>query len=92
MDLALFFSPTDRVRAELTLHKIANFKESRWAITGGLAIEMHLYQHAVESFIRPLHDIDFMTALTRFHAALRMISCSGTFTPMTLPGGTYFRA
>jgi len=62
MDLALFFSPTDRVRAELTLHKIANFKESRWAITGGLAIEMHLYQHAVESFIRPLHDIDFMTA------------------------------
>ncbi|MGA9463745.1 MAG: hypothetical protein WBV28_13215 [Terracidiphilus sp.] len=61
MDLA-FFSPTDRVRAELTLRKIAMFDVSRWAITGGLAIEIHLYQHAAKSFIRPLQDIDFMTA------------------------------
>ena len=62
MDLNTFFSLAEALRAERTLRNIALHNVSRWAITGGLAIEIHLLQHGVESLIRPLHDIDFMAS------------------------------
>ena len=62
MDLSIFFSPAEAVRAERTLRKIAQHDVSRWAITGGLAIEIHILRRGGESLTRPLHDIDFMTS------------------------------
>jgi hypothetical protein len=61
-DLNTFFSPAEALRAERTFRNIALHNVSRWAITGGLAIEIYLLQHGEESLTRPLHDIDFMTA------------------------------
>jgi hypothetical protein len=62
MDLNSFLSPDDAVRAERTLRRIALHTISGWAITGGLAIEIHLLQRGRELLMRTLHDIDFMTA------------------------------
>jgi hypothetical protein len=62
MDLNAFFNPEEALRVERTLHKLAVHDISRLAITGGLAIEIHILQHGGEPLPRQLHDIDFMAA------------------------------
>jgi hypothetical protein len=62
MDLSTFFNPAEALRAGRTLRNLAQHAISRWAITGGLAIEIHILQRGGDSLTRPLHDIDFMTS------------------------------
>jgi hypothetical protein len=51
-----FLSPADGDRAIRTLHKLAHHDISRWALTGGLAVECH----ARGDGVRALNDIDFI--------------------------------
>lgn len=44
-----------------TLRHLAAHDISRWALTGGLAIELHILARGGPSIPRPLHDIDFIT-------------------------------
>jgi hypothetical protein len=53
-------SEFDRDRARQTLDKLACHNISRWALTGGLATELHIERHAGKSVLRPLHDLDFI--------------------------------
>jgi hypothetical protein len=62
MDLTSFLGAAEAVRTERTLRKIVPHNDSNWVVTGGLAIEIHLLQRRGEHFVRPLHDIDFITA------------------------------
>jgi hypothetical protein len=52
----------DRERAERTFRKLVRHDLSRWALTGGLAIEAHIGRCGSRCAIRPLHDIDFIVS------------------------------
>ncbi len=54
------FSESDRGPAQQTLDKLAHHDISRWALTGGLATELHIERHAGMSVLRPLNDLDFL--------------------------------
>ena len=60
MALTSFFDASDAARAERTLHRLARHDISGWALTGGVAIELHILLRAGERAMRPLHDIDFI--------------------------------
>jgi hypothetical protein len=60
MGLNAFLNATDAGRAERTLQKLARHDLSGWALTGGLAIEMHILSLGGEPICRPLHDVDFI--------------------------------
>ena len=47
-------------RALATFQKLAPHDISRWALTGGLAVEIHLLRGGRPSAIRALNDIDFI--------------------------------
>lgn len=55
-------SKEEQVRAERSLSKLLAHDISRWALTGGFAIEFHIRQAGGESVMRPLHDMDFIVS------------------------------
>jgi hypothetical protein len=55
-----FLSEADRRRANSTLHRLTQHKISRWVLTGGFAIELHLGRAGGEVVMRQLHDVDFI--------------------------------
>jgi hypothetical protein len=58
--LDAFYSPEDARRVRRVLRKLAEHQMDRWALTGGLAIEVHLVSAGSEPSIRQLNDIDFI--------------------------------
>lgn len=62
MELDRFLNTSDSARAARTLAKLSRHGISRWALTGGLAIELHISLRKGNGGTRPLHDIDFVTA------------------------------
>jgi|SRR5580692_7915261 hypothetical protein len=62
MSLELFLNSTDCARVTRTLRKLAAHDISRWALSGGLAIEFHILSRGGMPRLRPLHNIDFVTA------------------------------
>ena len=61
MPLELFLKDSDCARVAKTLRNLSNHDISRWALTGGFAIEVHIRLRGGEPRLRPLHDIDFIT-------------------------------
>ncbi len=45
-----------------TLQKLSRHDISRWALAGGLAVEIHCSGDGIPTSTRPLNDIDFVTA------------------------------
>jgi hypothetical protein len=60
MDLNTFYEADDARRLSSTLGLLGKHDVSRWALTGGTAIELHLHQLGAPTRIRPLHDLDFI--------------------------------
>lgn len=54
------YAPADAFRLARTLRLLAMHDISRWALTGGTAIEFHLQQMGAVSCFRLLHDVDFI--------------------------------
>lgn len=62
MDFAAFYAAEDAERLSATLRRLAEHDISRWAMTGGTAIELWLRQMGSPPCLRPLHDVDFIAA------------------------------
>jgi hypothetical protein len=62
MALDLFLNAADCGRVTRTFRNLALHDISHWALTGGIAIELHILRHGGESIMRQLHDIDFIAA------------------------------
>lgn len=62
MNLNAFLNPTDANRVQRTLRDLAAHDVSQLALTGGLAIELHIHERGAAPLIRPLHDLDFIVA------------------------------
>ncbi|MGA7316627.1 MAG: hypothetical protein WBX22_21965 [Silvibacterium sp.] len=60
MELNQYLSTTDSERAVQVLHKLARHDISRWALTGGFAIELHIQSRRGRPSVRRLNDIDFL--------------------------------
>jgi len=60
MEFSRFLDRKDSERAGRTLRKLAACDISQWALTGGLAVEIHILQHGRESGGRRLRDMDFV--------------------------------
>lgn len=56
-----FLSVTDQDRALRSFRKLAGHEIGRWALTGGVAIEIHGARLGGEPSIRVLNDFDFIT-------------------------------
>lgn len=61
MDFDRFLNLADASRLERTVRRLFLHDTSKWALTGGVAIELHILGRGGESRLRPLHDIDFVT-------------------------------
>jgi hypothetical protein len=61
MEFERFLKPADASRAMRMLRKLSAHDISGWALTGGMAIEIHLLLRGPASVTRPLRDIDFVT-------------------------------
>jgi hypothetical protein len=61
MAFDLFLNAVDSARMTRTLRNLAVHDISRWALTGGVAIELHILRCGGEPIMRQLHDIDFIT-------------------------------
>lgn len=57
-----FLNPMDASRATRVLRKLWAHDISGWALTGGLAIEIHIQLRGGPTAVRRLHDIDFLAA------------------------------
>ena len=57
---AAFLSAVDLNRVERALHRLAKHDMTCWALTGGIAIELHLLHHGKPSATRALNDLDFI--------------------------------
>ena len=57
-----FLSFADASRASRVFEKLARHKMKAWALTGGLAIGIHLNRLGRQSSIRVLNDLDFIAA------------------------------
>jgi hypothetical protein len=55
-----FLAQSDTNRALRTFQKLANHDISRWALTGGLATEIHCLRRGCRPAVRSLNDIDFV--------------------------------
>ena len=53
-------SGADANRVLCTLRKLSRHSARRWALTGGLAVEVHRLQRGREASVRKLGDIDFI--------------------------------
>src|SRR5271170_4698442 len=62
MQFEQFLNPTDVSRAVRMLRKLQAHDITGWALTGGLAIEIHILLRGGPSAVRSLHDIDFLAA------------------------------
>ena len=62
MSIDLFLNGADSARVARTLLNLARHDISRWALTGGVAIELHILRLAGKPIIRRLHDLDFVAA------------------------------
>jgi hypothetical protein len=62
MALNSFLTAADSARVALTFRKLALHGISRWALTGGVAIELHILRCGGQPIVRRLHDIDFIAA------------------------------
>jgi len=62
MEFSRFLEGRDAERAKKTLHKLAACNISQWALTGGMAVEIHILLHGRESGGRWLRDMDFVAA------------------------------
>ncbi len=60
MELDRFLKTADAARAANVLRKLHNRDVSRWALTGGFAIELHILRRGGRPRWRPLHDLDFL--------------------------------
>lgn len=60
MEQTAFLSGADAGRAQATLAKLRRHDISALALTGGLAIELHLLRRGMPVGMRPLNDIDFL--------------------------------
>lgn len=61
-DIEQFYAPDDAERLASTLHLLTKHHVSRWALTGGTAIELHLQERGGVGCVRPLNDLDFIVA------------------------------
>jgi hypothetical protein len=61
MALELIFTAFDSARIAKTFRNLALHEVSAWALTGGVAIELHILQRGGEPILRQLHDLDFIT-------------------------------
>jgi len=57
-----FLSAADAERASRSLRKLARHGTGCWALTGGLAFEMHAIRLGMGSGERALNDLDFVAA------------------------------
>jgi hypothetical protein len=57
-----FLSAADSDRALRTFHKLAHHEIRDWAITGGLAIELHSLRLRCQPSVRALNDLDFVVS------------------------------
>ena len=62
MALDSLLNASDSVRVAHSLHMLAAHDISDWALTGGIAIELHVLRCGGEPVARPLHDIDFLVS------------------------------
>jgi len=62
MDINAFYEKDAARRLSRTLGLLARHNVSRWALTGGTAIELHLRHMGAPPIVRPLHDLDFIAA------------------------------
>jgi hypothetical protein len=86
-------SAADSARVVRTFRNLAVHDISRWVLTGGVAIELHILRLGGQPVIRPFHDIDF---LTEFFASIpeslgaALLLCH--VHPNDLPGKNLFQA
>lgn len=62
MDINTFYEKDAARRLSRTLGLPARHNVSRWALTGGTAVELHLRKMGAPPLVRPLHDLDFIAA------------------------------
>ena len=62
MPIDSFLNAADSARVARTFHNLARHDISRWALTGGVAIELHILRLGAKPIIRRLHDLDFVAA------------------------------
>ncbi|MGB8009982.1 MAG: hypothetical protein WCF68_00080 [Terriglobales bacterium] len=62
MNIQAFYEADDADRLLHTLRNLGQHDLSRWALTGGTAIEHYLQQMGAPTCTRPLHDLDFIAA------------------------------
>jgi hypothetical protein len=61
MEIGSFLTAGDARRAGNTLRRLGAHDIAPWALTGGLAIELHIAGRGGAAIVRDLHDIDFVT-------------------------------
>jgi hypothetical protein len=57
-----FLAVSDSIRAVGVLHRLAQHRVETWALTGGLAMEIHFVLAGAEPQRRSLNDLDFVAA------------------------------
>jgi hypothetical protein len=62
MAIDLFLNAADSARVTRTFLNLARHDISRWALTGGVAIELHILRLGGKPIIRRLNDLDFVVA------------------------------
>jgi hypothetical protein len=62
MAIDLFLNAADSARVARTFLNLARHDISRWGLTGGVAIELHILRLGGKPLIRRLHDLDFVAA------------------------------
>jgi hypothetical protein len=62
MSIDLFLNAADSARVARTFLNLARHDISRWALTGGVAIELHILRLGGKPVIRHLNDLDFVAA------------------------------
>jgi hypothetical protein len=62
MIFAEVLADVDRKRMEQSLNKLTRHDISRWALTGGFAIEQHINWRGGAPSLRSLHDVDFIVS------------------------------
>ena len=60
MILERFLSAEDASRAQCALRTLSRHDISRWALTGGFALEIHRWRLGAEPYVRDLNDLDFI--------------------------------
>ena len=55
-----FFCADEAKRVSNTLHRLSHHDISRWALAGGLALEIHCLRGGLPHSGRPLNDVDFV--------------------------------